>query len=95
VSGKGRFCGPVLLDGIFRSSIGDKLKQGADAASSVTTADIRRLYSDLWEDRIKADFDGSGAGDWTESIPAHLRARKGNRRGLRSDEKPTVIGFTR
>lgn len=94
MSGTARFCGPVLLDGIFRSRIEHKLRQAANTPDSVTAVDIRRLYSNLWESRIKRRFDGSDTtSSWTEQIPAHLTAQQGKRPGLRSAVK--VVGFTR
>jgi hypothetical protein len=96
VSGKARFGGPVVLDGIFKTSLQERLKQAAAKTSSVTAVDIQRLYSELWEFRIKPYFDGSDEpSEWVEPVPPHLAVRRGNRPHLRSGDKPEAVGFTR
>ncbi|KAK4152712.1 hypothetical protein C8A00DRAFT_34562 [Chaetomidium leptoderma] len=91
--GKARFCGPVLLDGIFKGHIEQKVQQAADSLNTgpVPTDDVWALYTRLWDHRIKRMFDGS-PGHWTEAIPGHLTTARGKRAGLRSAAKH--VGFT-
>ena len=85
-----------MLDGIFRTSIQEQLKQAAATASSVTAVDVKNLYSRLWESRIKLDFDGSDElSEWVEPVPPHLAVRRGKRPHLRSGDKRGAVGFTR
>jgi hypothetical protein len=60
---KARFCGPVLLDGIFKNRLMEKVKAAADPSKieAVTPAEIESLYLLLWEHGIKQHFDGSSS----------------------------------
>lgn len=97
VPGEARFGGPVVLDGIFRTSIEDKLKLAAATANSVTAADVQNLYLELWETYIKPEFAGSDIPfEWVKPLPPVLiwrRPRKENGPGPTSaqmaNQKPS------
>jgi hypothetical protein len=53
VAGTGRFCGPVVLDGIFKYRIEQQLQANkAPDAAEATPDDVHELRSQLWHERI-------------------------------------------
>jgi hypothetical protein len=87
VSGTGQFCGPVVLDGIFKDEIKQLVqKKQPDDLPKAEAGDVHEVWTQLWYKRIKYDFDGS-EDTWEAAIPSHLTTEQGKRAGLRSGVK--------
>ncbi|GAB1318831.1 hypothetical protein MFIFM68171_09041 [Madurella fahalii] len=87
VPGDARFCGLVLLDGLFRERLEEKIREavGPSAPSDISIW-TRHLYRLMWRRLIKPDFDGS-SGPYSEPIAT-------GRRGKRQCTRSADVTFT-